>query len=144
MHKSRQSQQYKLLSMSKYIYLIIKRWLFANIFALIKFVTFAIFAISVIFVIFVAFVRPPCSIFLQRISIFVLICNFCHFPNFCWRLFLYLCDLSAIYRFKRFLKMYFRVTIYLLDQFFMCYALQGPHFWSLSQYSYQFLLEAVC
>lgn len=35
MHKSRQSQQYKFLSKSKYIYLIIKRWLFAYIFALI-------------------------------------------------------------------------------------------------------------
>ena len=32
--------------------------------------------------IFVAFVRPPCSIFIQRIGIFVITCYFCHFRNF--------------------------------------------------------------
>ena len=48
-----------------------------------------------------------------------------------------------ICRFKRFFRINFRVTSCLLDQYFVFYAIRGPHFWSLSQYSYQFLLEVV-
>ena len=47
----------------------------------------------------------------------------------------------AICRFKRFLRMSFRVTVCFMDQYYVLYALQGLHFCSLSQYSYQLLSE---
>ena len=47
----------------------------------------------------------------------------------------------VICRFKKFPGMKFRATICFLDQYYLSFALQGLHFWSLSQYSYQFLFE---